>query len=160
MLAKVTAFLRYVAGAVGLFIGLSLINTNLNEAVAITALTTVGLVGTISFFSHFIFHAEDAKIVKLKAKGDDFQFEVGFANLAFGLTAIASYVLKWGIVANTVLILAFSIYLFQAGILHSTRALGGKKKDIAHFVRGGLVTFIYCALMLYVVFRAITSGSF
>lgn len=160
MLAKLFAIARYIVGGVGLFIGLSLLNTNLTKAVAVTSLTAVGLVGLISFVSHVMLHAQDARLIGLKAKGDDFQFEVGFANFAFGTTAVISYFAHWGIQANTVLILAYAVYLLQAGILHSTKSLAGKKKDIVHFVRGGLISFAYSGLMLFVAIKAITSGLF
>lgn len=155
------AFLRYLVGSIGLFFGLLLIiRGQTPEGVAITSLTAVGLVGMISFVSHSVFHKQDAKIVKLKSVNDDFQIEVGFANLALGLSAVIAYVANLGIQVNTVLIFVYSIYLFQAGILHTYRSLSGKKKDLAHLFRGGIVTFIYCFIMFYIVYSAVASSEF
>lgn len=159
MLAKAISLLRYVVGTIGLFFAILLCSRGqVAEGVAIASLTTVGFVGIISFLSHSIFHKQDAKIVKLKSINDDFQIEVGFANLAFGLAAFIAYVAKLGIQVDSILVFAFGIYLFQAGILHSFRALSSKKKDIHHFVKGGLVTFAYCAGMFYVVYQAAVSS--
>lgn len=155
------AFLRYLVGGIGLFFGLLLISRGqISEGVAITSLTAVGLVGMISFISHSIFHKEDAKIIKLKSRNDDFQIEVGFANLAIGLAAVLSYIANLGLQANTILVFIYGFYLFQAGILHSYRSLAGKKKDYKHLFRGGLVTFLYCIGMFYVVYSAVVSSQF
>ena len=161
MIAKIMALLRYLVGGIGLFFGLLLINSGqLTEGVAITSLTAVGLVGIISFVSHSIFHKQDAKIIKLNAVKDDFQIEVGFANLALGLSALIAYIANLGFQVNTILIFAYGIYLLQAGVLHSIRSMSGKKKDYAHLVRGGLVTFLYCIGMFYVVYSAVVSPKF
>lgn len=161
MLAKLISLLRYVVGAVGLFFAILLCSRGqVPEGVAIVSLTTVGFVGIISFISHSILHKQDAKIVKLKAVNDDFQIEVGFANLALGVTAVVAFIAKLGIQVDAILVFAFGLYLVQAGILHTYRSLTGKKKDIAHLIRGGLVTFAYCAGMFYVVYLAVTSSQF
>jgi hypothetical protein len=160
MVVKLIAIARYIIVVIGLFVGFFLLfSGKMPEALSVVALTTVGLVGTISFFSHVVFHKEDAKRIGLIAKDPGFQFEVGFANLAFGIVALISYSADWGIIANTVLVLAYAIYLFQAGILHTVKSLFGEKKDIGHFIRSGLLTFIYSGMMIYFVVMAILSNN-
>ena len=158
MLVKIVAFARYAAGGLGLYIGLSHLSSNLTYAVAITSLLSVGAVGVLSFVSHVLLHAQDAKRIGFSTKNVDFQFEVGFANLALGVTAIISYCAHWGLAANTALILAYALYLSQAGILHTVKSLRGKKIDMVHLIRGGAITFIYSGAMLYIALKAITSN--
>lgn len=147
--------MRYVAGGLGLYISLNYLNSNVNEAVAIASLSAVGMVGILSFISHVLLHTQDAKRIGFSTKNVDFQFEVGFANLAFGVVAITSYLLDWGLQVNTSLILAYAIYLFQAGILHAYKSLFGKKIDIVHLIRGGVITFIYSGTMFYIAFQVL-----
>jgi hypothetical protein len=161
MIVKTIAIIRYIFGGAGLAIGFYFLGMgNLTKAIGIVSLTTVGLVGLISFVSHVIFHKQDAKRIGLETANPGFQFEVGFANLAFGIVALFSYFGNWGIIANAALILTFAIYLFQAGILHTWKSLSGEKKDIGHFIRGGLVTFLYSGTMLYFAITAIVSVHF
>lgn len=155
MLVQFVAFIRYAAGGLGLYIGLNQLSTNVNDAIAITCLSTVGIVGVLSFVSHVLLHTGDAKRIGFSTKNVDFQFEVGFANLAFGVVAIISYFLNWGLQTNIALILAYALYLFQAGILHTTKSLFGKKIDMVHLIRGGLITFIYSGTMFYIAFQSI-----
>jgi hypothetical protein len=160
MLVKLVAITRYVAGGGGLYIGLSQLHSNLTDAVAIASLSAVGIVGVLSFVSHVLLHKQDAKRIGFETNTVSFQFEVGFANLALGVTAIISYFAHWGIQANTALILAYAIYLFQAGVLHTAKSLSGKKKDVVHLIRGGVTTFVFSGLMLFVVFKSVTSSVF
>jgi hypothetical protein len=160
MLNKLVVFVRYAAGGGGLYIGLSQLHSDLPHAVAIACLGAVGVVGTLSFVTHVLLHEQDAKRIGFETKTVSFQYEVGFANLAFGITAIISYFGNWGLQVNTALILAYAIYLFQAGVLHTAKSLAGKKKDMTHLVRGGLITFAFSGAMLYVAFRSVTSSLF
>ncbi|MBP9718916.1 MAG: hypothetical protein KBD46_00410 [Candidatus Levybacteria bacterium] len=155
MLVQLVAFIRYAAGGAGLYLSLSYLHSNVTEAVAIASVSAVGMVGVLSFVSHVLLHTQDAKRIGFSAKNVDFQFEVGFANLAFGVVAIMSYFLNWGLHANTALLLAYAFYLFQAGILHTAKSLFGKKIDMVHLLRGGIITFVYSGTMFYIAFQAI-----
>ncbi len=159
MLVKLISIARYAIGGGGLYLALSQLHSNLPHAVALASLTAVGFVGTLSFVSHVFLHEGDAKRIGFSAKTPSFQFEVGFANLAFGLTAIISYYADWGLRANTALLLAYAIYLFQAGVLHAYTGRASKKTRQANLIRAGL-TFIFCGAMLYVVLEAVTSVAF
>ena len=82
----------YVVGACGFYIGFSTLSSD-GAAVAIrpVALLSVGAVGIISMVRHSVFHRSDA----VRAGWDlgqrnNFQIEVGFANLAIGLPAVAA----------------------------------------------------------------------
>ena len=52
------------------------------------------------------------------AARDNFQIEVGMANLAWGLVAIASVLLDWGTYAQAALTLVFGLYLLFAASIH------------------------------------------
>ena len=75
-----------VVGAVGIFIGFYLLQTAPLTALAIVTGTCVGVVGIMAFLRHVVFHREDAARMGWQTDRPDWQFEVGFANLAFGLT--------------------------------------------------------------------------
>ena len=159
MLTKIVNITRYILGGGGLYIALTQLNTDLANALAIASLAAVGIVGVLSFVSHVVLHKEDAKQIGFASNSASFQFEVGFANLAFGFVAIISYFAHWGLQANTVLLLAYALYLFQAAILHAYTSRVNKKARKANLIRAGL-TFIFSGSMLYIAFHAINSGQF
>jgi hypothetical protein len=159
MLAKIFNILRYGLGGGGLYLALGQINSDLPQATALASLAAVGVVGTMSFISHVLFHKQDAKQIGFKTDSVNFQFEVGFANLAFGAVALISYFAHWGLQANTVLLLSYALYLFQAAILHAYTARTNKKTRQANLIRAGL-TFLFSGTMLYIVVQIMNSGQF
>lgn len=89
----------YAIGGIGLFIGFITISGD-PPSLTIAALLAVGATGILSFLRHSIFHRSDA------ARGgwdfgsrNNFQVEVGLANLAWGGFAILAVILDWGLVA-------------------------------------------------------------
>lgn len=159
MAARIFNLLRYVLGGGGLYLALGQLHTDLPQAVALASLTAVGFVGVLSFVSHVLLHKQDAQQIGFKTNSVSFQFEVGFANLAFGIAAFISYFAHWGLRANTVLLLSYALYLIQAAILHTYTARTDKKTRQANLTRAGL-TFVFSGLMLYIVIRALNSGQF
>lgn len=159
MLVKLVSYIRYALGGGGLYIAISQASTDIAQAVAIATLFAVGIVGVLSFVSHVLLHAGDAKMIGFSSKTPSFQYEVGFANLAFGVVAILSYCQDWGIRSNTALLLAYALYLLQAGILHLIESRRKKKMSRTNLIRASL-TFVFSGLMLYVVLLAINSSSF
>ncbi len=159
MLAKLVNILRYALGGGGLYLALTQLNSDLPKATALASLTAVGIVGTMSFISHVLLHKQDAKQIGFKTDSISFQFEVGFANLAFGVVAIISYFAHWGLQANTVLLLSYALYLFQAAILHAYTARADKKNRQPNLIRAGL-TFLFSGTMLYIVLQVMNSGQF
>ena len=61
----------------------------------------------------------------LGGRTDNFQIEVGMANLAWGLVAIASVLLDWGTYAQAALTLVFGLYLLFAASIHLRIFLSG-----------------------------------
>jgi len=159
MMVKLVSYVRYGLGGGGLYLAFSQMPSNIAQAVATATLFTVGIVGILSFVSHALLHEGDAKMIGFSSKTPSFQFEVGFANLAFGAVAVLSYFQQWGIRANTALLLAYSLYLLQAGILHFIESRRTKKMSQTNLIRA-LVTFGFSGAMLYIALQAIGSSSF
>ena len=66
-----------------------------------------------------MFHCSDAVRMGWDlGKRNDFQLEVGFANLAWGVVAWTAAWLDWGTMVLASLILVFGIYMLQAAVLH------------------------------------------
>lgn len=158
-MVKLVSYLRYALGGAGLYFAFSQLAASPAEAVATATLYTVGAVGILSFVSHALLHEGDAKMIGFSSKTPSFQFEVGFANLAFGVVALISYVDGWGIRANTTLLLAYSLYLLQAGILHFAESRRKKKMSQTNLIRA-MVTFAYSGAMLYIAAHALSSSAF
>jgi len=157
MLVKLMLMVRYALGGTGLYVSISLLNSDLPRGIAIASLTAVGAVGVLSFVSHVCLHAADAEQIGFKAVNPDFQYEVGFANLGIGLAAVISFFGNWGLAADTVIILAYGLYMFQAGALHLYRSRGKKSSSRANLVRA-IPTFVFSGSMLYIVVRAVQFG--
>lgn len=158
-MVKLVSYIRYAIGGGGLYFALNQASTDIAQGIATATLFAVGVVGVLSFVSHTVLHEGDAKMIGFSSKTPSFQLEVGFANLGFGVVAILSYYQQWGIQANTALLLAYALYLLQAGILHLVESRKKKKLRHANLVRA-CATFIFSGMMLYLVFQAVGSSSF
>ena len=78
--------LPWVAGSIGFWLGFDAWQDgDITAATNTVTLWVVGIVGVISFLRHAVFHRSDAKRMGWDyGKRNDFQLEVGFANLAWG----------------------------------------------------------------------------
>jgi hypothetical protein len=91
MIAHIIATLRIATGTIGLFIGYyELFERNLDDALNTITITAVGIVGLLSFAGHLIFHKSDARRLGWESDKPYYQYEVGFAHLAFALIAFCS----------------------------------------------------------------------
>jgi hypothetical protein len=106
-------------GAIGYFIGFSKISTaGAEAAVSPVALLSVGVVGILSMVRHSVFHRSDAiRMGWNQGRRNNFQIEVGFANLAIGLPAILAVTLDWGIAVEAGFVLAYALYFAQVTVL-------------------------------------------
>ena len=118
--AAIAMMVGNVIGAVGLILGFVRLSAGGAEAIKPVALLAVGILGVVSFVRHSILHASDAARMKwdLGGRTDNFQIEVGMANLAWGLVAIAAVLLDWGTHAQAALTLVFGLYLLFAASIH------------------------------------------
>ncbi len=107
----------YVVGAVGIFIGFGELNQD-PPSLSIGALLAVGAAGLLSFVRHSIFHASDAARMGwgIGVK-NNFQIEVGLANLAWGVVAILAVLFSWGLAVEAATFLVFGSYLASVAVM-------------------------------------------
>ncbi len=141
-------------GAVGIFIGFYFLSTAPLTALAIVTGTCVGVVGVLAFLRHVVFHREDAARMGWQTDRPDWQFEVGFANLAFGLPGLLVALWLPSYPAFFVLLTGYALYLAQAAALHLTRYLTDGKRSPARLWRSVIGTSLFAVLMLVFAWRA------
>jgi hypothetical protein len=97
--ASILMWLTYLAGGIGYFVGTFTLQAD-PPSLSIAALLAVTVTGVLSFFRHAVFNRSDA----VRGGWDygtrnNFQIEVGLANLAWGVFALVAVVLNWGLIA-------------------------------------------------------------
>jgi len=159
MIAHFIATLRIATGTIGLFFGYyDLFGENLDTALNIITITAVGLVGLLSFAGHLIFHKSDAQRLGWESDKPYYQYEVGFAHLAFALIAFFTYFGNWGLAAKVLTILGYTIYLLQIGILYTWRCFFEHRIFSYYFLRHAISTLVYVGLMFYFVAMVMESA--
>ncbi len=112
--------LTYLAGGVGVAIGFGSVSGD-DPSLTASVLLAVGLAGFLSFLRHSVFHRSDAARMGWDmGRRNNFQIEVGIANLAFALLAVLAVVLDWGLVAEASAFLVFGFYLAGSAIMIMT----------------------------------------
>jgi hypothetical protein len=158
MIAHVIAILRIATGTAGLFFGYyELFDNNLEAALNLVTVTSVGIVGLLSFTGHLIFHKSDARRLGWESDKPYYQYEVGFAHLSFALIAFFSYFGNWGIAAKILTVLGYTLYLLQVGILYTWRCLSENRIFSRYFLRHAVSTLVYVALMIYFLTRVMSA---
>ena len=147
MIAWVLHILELVAGVLGLGVGFSRL-PDAASALAVATPTAVGLVGLLAFFRHFVFHQSDARRLGWESGRPEFQYEVGFANLAFALVAFLAYFGGWGVEARAAVVLGFGLYLLQAALLHTWQAVCGEA-GLRRFLQSALPALVFSLCMIY-----------
>ncbi len=148
--ATALAWAGIVVSAVGVGIGLG--KADAVAALHIVTLLSVGALGVISFVRHAVFSRSDAVRLGWAGEGaSNFQREVGFANLAFGVAALLAYFGNWGVPAEAAVTVAYGAYLLMTGVLKARNMMvdsaGSTRKmlsPLASFSIAGLL--IYFAL--------------
>jgi hypothetical protein len=108
----------------------------------------VGLVGLLAFVRHFVFHESDTRRLGWESTRPEFQYEVGFANLAFALVAFLAYFGGWGVGAQIAAVLGYGLYLLQAALLHTWQSVRGEG-GLRRLFQSALPTLIFSLLMIY-----------
>jgi len=158
MIASIIAITRYCIIAAGIAVAYYLYFrwSDARPALEVILLSCVAFNGIISFVSHVIFHKADARRLGLESASPGYQFEVGFANLAMGLAALAALLFQWGTSAYIVLVLCYSLYITQAVIFHFCRFIKGERSDAGYLWGSVILSAIYVANMLFFALAAIT----
>src|SRR5918997_2281163 len=147
VIAWVLHILELVAGGLGLGVGFSRL-PDAASALAVATPTAVGLIGLLAFFRHFVFHQSDAKRLGWESGRPEFQYEVGFANLAFALVAFLAYFGGWGVGAQAAGVLGFGLYLLQAALLHTWQSMHGEG-GLRHFLQSAFPALVFSLCMIY-----------
>ena len=148
-MAGIIGYLGMLFGAAGIFMGFYYLSISLQTSLGIVTLTTVGLAGVLAFVRHVIFHKSDSKRLGWETERPDWMFEVGFANLAFGVMGFLAVLASWGTQAQAVVLLGYAVYLFQAAALHGYRYFTDEKKSPARLWRSFLATLLYAGMMAF-----------
>src|SRR5918994_3406322 len=116
MIAWVLHILELIAGIFGVVVGISRL-PDAASALAVVTPTAVGLVGLLAFVRHFVFHESDAKRLGWESGKPEFQYEVGFANLAFASVAFLAYFGGGGGGAAAAGVCGVGLYPLHGGLL-------------------------------------------
>ena len=138
-----------VIGSIGIFCGFYFLSGNPQLSLKIVTATTVGIVGTLAFIRHFIFHKSDAKRLGWETERPDWIFEVGFANLAFGIIGFLAAFADFGKECQSLALIGYSAYLFQAGLLHGYRYFTDEKKFPVRLWKFSILTILYAGMMTF-----------
>jgi hypothetical protein len=148
MTAWIISIARIVIGAAGVWLGFYYL-PDIKASLNIVCLLSAGFVGLISFLSHVVFYKSDAKRLGFSGGNTAFQWEVGFANMAFGLTALLAYFGSWGLTAEIPIVLGYALYLLQAAILHTYNSFRKEKTYKGHLIFSVIGTALIVILLLY-----------
>jgi len=154
-MARLISIAGMFAGAIGIFFGFYYLADAPRTSLGIVTITTVGVVGVLAFVRHVIFHKSDAKRLGWETERPDWMFEVGFANLAFGLMGFLPVLAEWGTHAQVVVLLGYALYLFQAACLHGYRYFTDEERSPARLWRSFLATLLYVAMMAFFAISAL-----
>ena len=155
-MALAIAIIRILLVALSIFMGIFFL-PDIAKSIDIILLLAVAVIGILSFFSHVIFHKADAKRLGWESERPDWQFEVGFANLAIGLVALLTYLLGWNILAKSAIVLIYGVYLFQAAILHTIRAIQNHEDDVQHIFMSVFSALAFSGFLIFFAVFAIVS---
>jgi hypothetical protein len=147
MIAWVLHILELSAGIFGVGIGISRL-PNTTSALEVVTPTAVGLVGLLAFVRHFVFHQSDAKRLGWESIRPEFQYEVGFANLAFAVVAFLVYIGEWPVGAQVAVVLGYGLYLLQAALLHTWQSVR-TQSGMRRLLRRALPALAFGLLMIY-----------
>lgn len=143
-----------VVGGIGIFLGFYFLSSEPAKSLALVTGTCVGVVGILAFVRHVIFYRSDAARLGWETDRPEWQFEVGFANLAFGLMGVTAAIWTPSFPAFFIVLLGYSIYLTQAASLHLYRYLTDRQRSPARLWRSVISTLLFAGMMAVFAVRA------
>ncbi len=154
--ATVAMWLGYALAGIGF--ALAGKESNAADALEPVVIWSVGALGVISFVRHALLHRSDAARMGWDlGRRNNFQLEVGMANLAWGLAAIGAVAFGWGVRAEATITLVFAIYLLQAFVLHVVSKFDGSEER--HGAASWVPTLATLALTIALAYYAIAALS-
>jgi hypothetical protein len=152
LIAWVLHILELIAGIFGVGVGIWRL-PDAASALEVVTPTAVGLVGLLAFVRHFLLHQSDAKRLGWESNRPEFQYEVGFANLAFALVALLAYFRGWAVAAQVAVVLGYGLYLLQAVLLHSWQSMHGGGR-LRRLLQRALPALAFSLHMIYLAVEA------
>jgi hypothetical protein len=123
VIASVLFAATVVTTIIGIFVTIYFLFIDPFFAYRVAAAVLVGIVGILSFLRHSVFYRSDQARMGWSQDHPEFQLEVGYANLAIGLVALAAAGLNWGPLACGISLLTYGTYLLCALLLHAYEAV-------------------------------------
>ena len=152
-MAALLGYSSMVIGSLGIFFAFYYLGNEPALSTKIVTICTVGIVGVLAFVRHFIFHKSDAKRLGWETDRPEFAYEVGFANLAFGVSALWSSLQNYSNQTQAIIVIGYAIYLLQAGLLHGYLYLTDGKKSPARLWRSCVATLLFAGMMSFLAIR-------
>jgi hypothetical protein len=146
---KWISIVGYVAVSAGVFLGFYYLGEDVEKSLAIVTVMTAGVEGVLGFVRHYFFYKSDMKRLGWETDRPDWVWEVGFANLGFGAMALLTVVAGWGVKAQAAVLLGYSLYLFQAAMLHLYRYLTDETRSPARLWRAVMLTLVIVVMMAF-----------
>jgi lysylphosphatidylglycerol synthetase-like protein (DUF2156 family) len=142
--SKILMLLTYVIGGIGYFVGTFTLQQE-PASLSIAALLAVTVTGVLSFIRHAIYNRSDAVAGGWDyGQRNNFQIEVGLANLAWGVYALLAVVLDWGLMAVSASFLISGLYFGFVAIFVIVTS-GARQRKI-----GGIIGISVWAIMMIV----------
>ena len=153
--SKALLQLSWIIGGIGFWNAFNSIGSgDVDAATQWISAWAVGGVGLLSFIRHAVFHKSDAARMGWDyGQRNDFQLEVGFANLAWGVAAIVGFIQGWDTQTLGALVLVVGIYMLQAAILHFLEPKEAKNPRYG----SKLTNLAYAVCMLWLGIKAISA---
>lgn len=152
-IARVLMYLTYAVGVAGLAIAMSTVNDS-PATLSTGCLLAVGAGGILSFLRHSVFNRSDARRMGWDyGTRNNFQIEVGLANLAWGTLAVLAVVLDWGIHAEAASFLVFGFYMASVAAMVALPSDGERVRPWPMVV----TMAAFGGLMLYVGFQGMAA---
>ena len=148
-MVKWISIVGWVAVGVGIFLGFYYLWDDMEKALAIVTVMTAGVEGVTGFVRHFFLYKADMKRLGWETDRPDWMWEVGFANLGFGLMALLAVFVGFGVKAQALVLLGYALYLFQAAMLHLYRYLTDETRSRARLYRAVLLTLVMVGMMTF-----------
>lgn len=124
--ASIAMFLTYAVAGYGIYLGLSSV-TEKPPTLSAATLWAVGGGGGLSFIRHALLHRSDAVRSGWNFdRRNNFQIEVGLANLAWGLLGVLAVILDWGLKVEAASFLVFGFYISSVALMLAP-SLGGQE---------------------------------
>ena len=104
----------------GIFVGMALGGSDAEAALRSFCLWGLAPLGILSAFRHIFLAGGMGEEREVMGVGSAtfFEWEAGFANLAFGIAALLTTLGAWGPSAMSIVAISYSIYLLGAAIAH------------------------------------------